>query len=150
MDNNVPETIVTDNVPETTKIKNPRGSTTFYIDPKIYKRIKLMAVREECTISSLINEALITWVKWLAKAAKDEAKDEAEKEATELEIQIAKEIMRDKGYTMINSARRNRNWALHNVGSWRAMHPGKPWPGYFGNKKKVEKMKDIPKTIYEP
>ncbi len=149
MTNNVPSTIEINNVPEINNVSDTtrKVRTSYYLDPRVYRRLKVMAFTEGCTITSLLNEALTTWVKWLAKAARDEAKNKEDKELAEGDIRNAEEILRDRKLAhmeMMYQVRREKmEKALSNIRSWRATYPGKPWPGYIRNVEKTGRMKEV-------
>jgi hypothetical protein len=76
MNNNIPDT------EETFR----RASITIYMDERVMTKMRFMAYRENTTITSLISEALATYLKWMKKAELEEkAMDKAEKTKQELE-----------------------------------------------------------------
>ncbi len=144
MTDNVPDT--TNNVPETTKHSRPNGTqywgqgdyanVTLHLDPKLIKYIKKMAIDQSVTIGVLVNEALATWVKWLAKATLDD--NEYDKAKAEREFQEAADhlyrirqtrIQKDNGVRMLVARREKLEKALLSRKAWHRIYPGKPWPG---------------------
>jgi hypothetical protein len=171
MSNNVPDTIeATDNVPETAKRGRGRPrktdnvsdtaepnayfgkgnyiNVTLYVDQKIYKAMKIMAIDEETSLKRLINEALATWVKWLYRAARDEAKTE-DKAVLEKDLQAIESLVRGwrgKKYAIrMNRIQKSRFIAARR--KWKDKYPGMPLSGYnkkkTGPKPKVDNVPDI-------
>ena len=148
MANNIPETIEADNhIPETNRIINnvpetikPKyygqgkyNNVTLRLDPQLFQSIKFMAVREHTTIVSLVSEAIATWIKWLRKAARQEAvMEEAEKTAEELKeaTKILNAILLERKLTR-RARGRHKKVADKNLSfyGWVRRHPDRSWPG---------------------
>jgi hypothetical protein len=93
-------TMATDNIPGTAKKESNemdynipgteetfrRSAITLYMDERVMTKLRFMAYRENTTITSLISEALATYLKWMKKAELEEqAIEKAEKTKQELE-----------------------------------------------------------------
>ena len=75
----------------TTKVRH-----TFIVDKRLVAAIKIKAVREETTISSIIDEALATWLKWMARAEREEQSEiDREREIEEAE-RIRAEVIEER------------------------------------------------------
>ena len=70
-----------------------RWEVSLYLRPSIYRRIKREAIALDCTITSLVAEALSAYLKWLKKAELQERKND-EKVKQEIK-QIQNEIYQE-------------------------------------------------------
>ena len=138
MTNNVPETTEMDNVPETTKYygQGKYDNVTFRFDPQLFRVIKIMAVKENTTIVSLVSEAVATWIKWLRKAEHQEAVlEEAEKTAEELKeaTRILDAILLERKVRRRARGRHKRTYRTLDENltaqGWFRRHPERSWPG---------------------
>ena len=135
--------MLTTHIPETTKeigeLKAQRklhyNNVTFRFNSALFQEIKLMAVKENTTIISLVNEAVSTWIKWLRKAEHEEAiMEEAEKTKEELKRaeKILDEILLER---KVNGRARGRHKKERlpdrelTFQGWVRRHPNRSWPG---------------------
>lgn len=115
-------------------MSDEKVSVLVRLNPKVWMQIKLMAVKEECTIGDLASEAVATWFKWMAKADYEEA-EESMKEVTEAQMKKAAELwkvvlansQKHKLETRLQKALRSRRF-------WYMCFPGKAWPGRMKKK----------------
>ena len=145
--NNLPETI--DHVPDTTEPEAYFGkgdyvNVALYIDQRIYKAMKIMAIRDDTSLKSLINEALLEWMKWLHKAARSEAKV-ANKVAIEKSLKEIEAIVKNwrgrKYAAMLNRMQKRRFIIARR--KWKDKYPGMPLSEY---KKRGRPPNSVPDT----
>lgn len=106
-------------------MKQNYSNVTLHLDSRVWRSLKRMAVRENTPITALCNEAIATWLKWLAKVAMEEAKIE-EKEAWAQEWENAKQLV-----TQLRQRTARRNKLLGGKktrAAWHRKYPHKPWP----------------------
>jgi hypothetical protein len=151
-----------DNISGTTKTDNISGTAKpvhvqVRLDPEVWKRIKIMSIRDGVSISELVNEALGTWNRWLAKAALEEAKAEAreevdwkdsreEKEYKEAVVVLKRLKVNAHMAMMRAESDRKFKFALRSQRNWNDTYPGKPWPGRKGlgrRRKCLEEAKGV-------
>lgn len=148
MTDNVPST--TDNVPETTKRHpgRPKGvpstkrywgeeycTVNLHLDRRVHKLFKIMAIRADTPLLHLVNEALVAWVMWIAKAERNEGedKDRANKEfneAADLLYELRREKQKSSLAVRLAVAKRERmEKAVTSRRIWQKTYPGTRWPG---------------------
>jgi hypothetical protein len=114
------------------------------IDQKIYKAMKIMAIHEETSLKRLINEALITWLKWLYRAARDETKIE-DMETIEKNLQEIETLVKDwrgkKHAAMMNRIQKSRFTAARR--KWKEKYPGMPLSSYIKRGRKPNNVPDM-------
>jgi hypothetical protein len=106
---------------------------TVRVNAQVWKSLKLMAVREKTSIGDLVGEALVSWMKWLAKASREELEGEA-KEAKEKELlELGKLLLKVEDHKAMRVARAGRRdkyeRARKSMRQWRKEYPGRPYPG---------------------
>jgi hypothetical protein len=114
---------------------------TMHLDPEVGKQLKIMAIQENTSMGRLVSEAVAVWIKWLRKAALEEAKledhaeAEAEVEAEYQEIVKIVKAIRTKKWVkeMVAAKRKKMAKAMRSCRSWRKEYPKRPWPGKVGN-----------------
>ena len=135
MPDNVAKSPITDNVAEKENGLVKYGgkkywgqgnyhNVTLHLNPSVWKAVRIMAVKEECYITDMVNEALATWLKWIKKA--EEVEEEGEiREATQLlhEMKMRQRLSRAR---MAKNDKKTR--ALRSRHDWERIYPGKPWP----------------------
>ena len=117
--------------------KDAYFNVCLHLDKSLSTSLKIMAIREQTTVSKLASEAIAAWMKWLAKAERDEAVGE-EKEAAERRFREAADLLyalRNKNIKtslmvrMEVKKREKLEKALKSRKSWHRIYPDKPWPG---------------------
>lgn len=93
-------TPMTDNDSGTTKIH-----VNLHLDPRVWREIKRLAIREDTSITMIAQEALMVYVKWLRKADEPEKK----KEIREIMKEIRKEQKVKVGITRGRYKRKGDN-----------------------------------------
>jgi hypothetical protein len=145
MTDNVPRitgNVPANHVPETTKLpKRYWGEGDYlnvclHLDKGVHKRLKIMAIQQETTIMELVNEALVTWVKWLHKVATDDEKGPSKLEIDDVN-RLYHEVMREKHKSKMRKALESRR-------AWHRTYPGKPWPG--GMLREIKRDSHVPET----
>ena len=68
------------------------NNVTLHLDPRVWRVMKKMAGKEDCTVSSVVNEALMSWVKWIYQVQVEEGLVE-EKERIEGELREAEDLI---------------------------------------------------------
>ena len=101
------------------------SNVTLHLDKKVWAAIRIMAIKEETPITELVSEALATWLKWLARAAREEK----ENGPTELEL-----LEVNKLYQAVMKKQHTRKLAnaLQSRAHWHRTYPTKRWPGKEG------------------
>jgi hypothetical protein len=71
-----------------------RWEVSLYLRPSIYRKIKREAIADDCTITSLVAEALLEWLKWIRKAELFERKndEDVKKEIKKIQKEIEQEL----------------------------------------------------------
>lgn len=113
------------------------------VDPEIAKALKIMAINEGIGMGRLAGEAIVAWIKGLAKITYDEYKTEdrtAERAAAEEDLREVIKLQssvrtKDRAIRIANNKRKAKyRKAVRSLKNWNKAFPGKPWP-WFGEHK---------------
>lgn len=100
----------------------------------LWKALKHRAIRDNTTVSALINEALSTWLRWLCKAELKDVESEEERAALDAELQVAVEAWKQTVMNQRLALRKKKRAtkflkAIRNRHNWVREFPDRPWPG---------------------
>ena len=51
-----------------------RWEVSLYLQPSVYRKIKRLAITSDCTVTSIVAEALLEWLKWIRLAEIEEVR----------------------------------------------------------------------------
>lgn len=60
-----------------------KGQVQVYLSPRVFKKLRVEAVKRDTTLGSLIGEAGLAWCKWLDKAEMEDRKEHKDLKAVE-------------------------------------------------------------------
>ena len=98
------------------------SNVTLHLNKKVWAAIRIMAIQDETTITQLVSEALVTWLKWLARAAKEERENGPAELETEAVNRLYLEVMKRQHRDKLSKALKSR-------AHWHRVYPNKRWPG---------------------
>ena len=106
---------------------------TVRLNARVWKSIKLMAIREGSSIGDLVGEALVSWMKWLAKESRDELEGEAKAVKEKELLALGELLLKVEEHKTMRIARAGKREkyrrAIKSMRNWQKEYPGRPYPG---------------------